>query len=182
MAQSVEQPGIGNFARYLSALMIGRRVSAPVQHCLRGAVGLIFFVLVCGVVVPALMPALADTVRSADTDSLKDPTRPANIVVVDDKTVVGSAEVTWVLQSILMAPKRQVAIINGQTVALHGKIGTYTLSHLTETEAVLHRTEVGKRKKSQLDAGSGSASAQQRITLQLFPDFEKKRILKNNSE
>ena len=62
-----------------------------------------------------------------------------------------------VLQSILISPKRHLAIISGQTVALYGKYGDQTLIKMSETEVVLRN---GKELQ----------------TLKLFPDFDKKFV------
>ncbi|MBX9868812.1 MAG: hypothetical protein K2X63_03370 [Burkholderiaceae bacterium] len=172
MAQSVAQL----VRRNLLSRLVQRSAGLFVQPSL-----LMLFALLCGAVVLTLAPAPVRA-ETQNTELLKDPTRPANISAVDGKHGENGADHALVLQSILMGPKRQVAIINGQTVALHGKIGAYTLSHLTETEAVLHRVQAGKKTQSKLEAESDYAGGKQRITLKLFPDFEKKRFVKNNNE
>lgn len=85
--------------------------------------------------------------------NLPDPTRPPAKMM---QTAANPAVVSGpVLQSILIAPNRHVAIISGQTVALNGKYGDQTLIKLTETEAVLR-------------------NGKELLTLKLFPDFDKK--------
>ncbi|MES2048536.1 MAG: hypothetical protein V4447_09055 [Pseudomonadota bacterium] len=87
--------------------------------------------------------------------SLADPTRPPNMVIEPST----NAEIFTgpVLQSVLIAPNRHLAIISGQTVALNGKYGKQTLIKMSETEVVLRN---GKELQ----------------TLKLFPDFDKKLI------
>lgn len=117
-------------------------------------------------------------------DPLKDPTRPPNLSNKEGKSDGGDdhGEDNLVLQSVLIAPKRQVAIINGQAVEKNGRIGAYTLAQLSETEAVLHRTNISKKQKTESETDVDRAGGKQRITLKLFPDFEKKRLVKNNNE
>ncbi len=94
--------------------------------------------------------------KTAAAQQLADPTRPAlagNAVAGADGNLEESAGP--VLQSILIAPHRHVAIISGQTVALNGKYGKQTLIRMSETEVVL---------------GNGRTLQ----TLTLFPDFNKK--------
>ena len=107
------------------------------------------FVLACTMV---SLGALAQTVS--------DPTRPPTITKTDTSS---NSEVISgpVLQSILIAPNRHVAIISGQTVALNGKYGEQTLIKMSETEVVLRN---GKEFQ----------------TLKLFPDFNKKIIRAHN--
>ena len=87
--------------------------------------------------------------------TLSDPTRPPTIAM----DTSANAEVISgpVLQSILIAPGRHIAIISGQTVTLNGKYGEQTLIKMSETEVVLRN---GKELQ----------------TLKLFPDFDKKLI------
>lgn len=87
------------------------------------------------------------------SQELKDPTRPANLGVGPG----GSGTDLPVLQSVLIAPDRKFAIIDGKTVRLNGKFGDQVLVKLTETEATLKRGKVLQ-------------------TLKLFPDVEKKII------
>ncbi len=83
---------------------------------------------------------------------LKDPTRPPNLL-----QGAGEGEHVPVLQSVLLAPNRKFAVIDGTTVKLNGKFGDQVLVRLTETEATLKRGKVLQ-------------------TLKLFPDVEKKII------
>ena len=97
--------------------------------------------------------AMLSSVAVAQT--LLDPTRPPATTIEPS----GNAEIFAgpVLQSILIAPKRHLAIISGQTVALNGKYGDQTLIKMSETEVVLRN---GKELQ----------------TLKLFPDFNKKSV------
>lgn len=101
--------------------------------------------------VPTVVIALFSAAVTAQ--NLLDPTRPPILHAASASTA--QVDSGPVLQSILIAPDRRIAIINGQTVALHGKYGNQVLIKLTETEAVLR---------------NGKALQ----TLKLHPDFEKK--------
>lgn len=92
--------------------------------------------------------------------SLPDPTRPPTVLI--QKTNDLEAVAGPVLQSILIAPQRHVAIISGQTVELNGKYGDQTLVRISETEVVLR-------------------NGKELLTLKLFPDFEKKSSLAKHS-
>jgi MSHA biogenesis protein MshK len=87
--------------------------------------------------------------------TLSDPTRPPT--VTGEYSTNAEVFTGPVLQSILIAPKRHLAIISGQTVALNGKYGEQTLVKVSETEVVLRN---GKELQ----------------TLKLFPDFDKKLV------
>jgi hypothetical protein len=82
---------------------------------------------------------------------LADPTRPAQ--ARDTVTAPGTGGP--VLQSVLIAPGRRLAVIDGQTVSLGGRFGTATLVAVTETGVVLKE---GKETRH----------------LQLFPGVEKR--------
>ena len=72
---------------------------------------------------------------SVYAQNLPDPTRPPNsILQVDAGIAVPTGPV---LQSILISPQRKIAIIDGQTVKLNGKVGNQTLVNISETEVVL---------------------------------------------
>ncbi len=87
--------------------------------------------------------------------TLSDPTRPPTVTIESS----GNAEnfAGPVLQSVLISPKRHLAIISGQTVALNDKYGDQTLIKVSETEVVLRN---GKELQ----------------TLKLFPDLDKKLV------
>ena len=99
------------------------------------------------------MSALAEV---AMAQSLLDPTRPAQLVMPEsaaEQTLAGP-----VLQSVLIAPQRRVAIISGQAVELNGKYGELTLIRMSETEVVLRNPQ--NLKETQ--------------TLKLFPGVDKR--------
>nr|WP_315466763.1 MSHA biogenesis protein MshK [uncultured Undibacterium sp.] len=86
--------------------------------------------------------------------NLPDPTRPpVSLLQSDAGAVVPSGPI---LQSILISPQRKIAIIDGQTVKLNGKVGNQTLVNISETEVVLK-------------------SGKQLQTLSLHPDLIKKK-------
>jgi MSHA biogenesis protein MshK len=87
--------------------------------------------------------------------TLSDPTRPPT--VTGDASTNAEVFTGPVLQSILISPKRRLAIISGQTVALNSKYGEQTLIKVSETEVVLRN---GKELQ----------------TLKLFPDLDKKLV------
>jgi MSHA biogenesis protein MshK len=87
--------------------------------------------------------------------TLLDPTRPS--MLASESSINADNFNGPVLQSILIAPNRRVAIISGQAVTLNGKYGEQTLIKMSETEVVLRN---GKELQ----------------TLKLFPDFDKKLV------
>lgn len=96
---------------------------------------------------------------SAQSQDLRDPTRPPNLVANGTVEAIDQP----VLQSILIGPDRKFAIINGKTVKLNGKYGDQLLVKLTESEAVLKR---GKELQ----------------TLKLFPNIDKKIVRSNQTK
>lgn len=74
-------------------------------------------------------------VPAAAAQGLADPTRPP---VGMAETVAATADTGGpVLQSVMLAQGRKVAVISGEMVALGGRYGSSRLVKLTETEAVL---------------------------------------------
>ena len=65
---------------------------------------------------------------------LRDPTRPPEQWMLGGDTEPAGGPV---LQSVLLSPKRKIAVISGQAVALGERYGDATLVRLTESEAVL---------------------------------------------
>ncbi|MFZ6750718.1 hypothetical protein [Undibacterium sp. Ren11W] len=102
-------------------------------------------------------------VDAATAQTLPDPTRPPALVMPENATeqVVSGP----VLQSILIAPHRRVAIISGQAVELNAKYGELTLIRMTETEVVLRNTQ----------------NAKETQTLKLFPGIDKRMSQPNPS-
>jgi len=105
---------------------------------------------------PALRSSLRTTAACAFlvlapvayAQALSDPTQPP--AATDAVSAPGGAQSSPQLsrlQSVLIAPGRRIAIIDGVTVPLGGKLGDATLVRLSETEAVLRKggeTEVLK--------------------------------------
>jgi MSHA biogenesis protein MshK len=91
---------------------------------------------------------------SVFAQNLPDPTRPPMSLLQSDAGAV--VPTGPVLQSILISPQRKIAIIDGQTVKLNGKVGNQTLVNISETEVVLK-------------------SGKQLQTLSLHPDLIKKK-------
>jgi len=104
-------------------------------------------------VMALVMSVLTDV---AMAQSLVDPTRPPLLVMSEsaaEQTLAGP-----VLQSVLIAPQRRVAIISGQAVELNGKYGELTLIRMSETEVVLRNPQNPKETQ----------------TLKLFPGVDKR--------
>ena len=83
------------------------------------------------------MLACCVTAPAAGTESLSDPTRPPdaayNVSARSEAPPAGP-----VLQSVLVSPKRKIAVISGSQVALGGKYGDFRVVKITEAEVVLH--------------------------------------------
>lgn len=80
---------------------------------------------------------------TAQAQALVDPTRPPAM----DAASPGSPLAGQRLHSTLLSPGRRLAIIDGQTVALGGKVGESTVVSISETQVVLRKgneTEVLK--------------------------------------
>lgn len=78
---------------------------------------------------------------AAQAQALMDPTRPPDVAPHGAAGTVGApgAAPASRLQSVLIAPGRRIAVIDGVTVPLGGKIGDATLVRVSETEVVLRR-------------------------------------------
>lgn len=100
---------------------------------------------------------------AATAQTLPDPTRPP--VLVTAESAGEQVDTGPVLQSVLIAPQRRLAIISGQTVELNGKYGDLTLIRVSETEVVLRNRQNVKETQ----------------TLKLFPSFEKRMSQPNPS-
>ena len=101
-----------------------------------------------------LSSILALSVLAAKAQNIPDPTRPPDFILAP-VGAAGSEPSGPVLQSVLIAADRRLAIISGKTVKLYEKYADQTVIKITETEVVLR---------------NGKALQ----TLKLFPDFEKK--------
>ncbi len=79
---------------------------------------------------------LLASAQAAAQKGLADPTRPPIMTLAPQVTSAAEA-LGPELQSVLISPARRIAVINGESVALGGKIGEATLVRVTESEAVL---------------------------------------------
>jgi MSHA biogenesis protein MshK len=96
--------------------------------------------------------ACALVIAPALAQQLQDPTRPPSAIGQE----AGAIAEGPVLQSVLIAPDRKVAIISGQSVKLGGQFNGAKLISISETQVVL-------RNGTELQ------------TLKLFPDIDKHR-------
>jgi MSHA biogenesis protein MshK len=74
----------------------------------------------------------------AQNGGLSDPTRPpsaASAAGAPDAAQASHAR----LQSVLISPDRKLAMIDGRTVALGGRVGDATVVQITETQVTLRR-------------------------------------------
>lgn len=93
----------------------------------------LFFVLSIGLGLASVLPA-----RAADMfDSLPDPTRPSGWSSGGDRVATGVHGL--VLQSVLIAPQRRLAVINGKTLAVGERIGDVTVTAIQPHEVVVKR-------------------------------------------
>ena len=89
---------------------------------------------------------------------LKDPMRPPNVVpglAAEEGARPQSAR--FQLQSVLISPHRKLAVIDGRTVLLGGKLDEATLVGISETQVTLKQGE-------------------QFSTLELYPGIERKPV------
>ena len=105
-------------------------------------------------IIALLIAALASA--SAQAAPFADPTRPPN-VTAETGSGGQAAAAGPRLESVLIAPDRRIAVISGQRVPLGGKYGEARVVRISESEVVLQNGD-------------------QRETLKLFPDVEKKSI------
>jgi MSHA biogenesis protein MshK len=105
--------------------------------------------------------AVSSAARAALAQPLADPTRPPNVSPTEP-TLGASRESTTRLQSVLISPTRKLAVIDGQTVRLGGRVGDATLVDISETQVVLQRHGGNE-------------------TLKLHPAAEKKLVLRSVS-
>jgi MSHA biogenesis protein MshK len=85
------------------------------------------------------------SMAGARAQALTDPTRPPSAAAESGGEQQEASALR--LQSVLLSPRRKVAVINGVAVPLGGTIGEARLVKITETEAVLksgNETEVLK--------------------------------------
>jgi len=82
--------------------------------------------------------AVSVLARAADAQpALKDPTRPPSSGTPAGGARDAAAPPATRLQSILISPQRKLAVIDGRTVALGGKVDEATLVQISETHVVL---------------------------------------------
>ena len=84
--------------------------------------------------------------QAALGQGLADPTRPPNTSGVTEAGMDSDAPTTT-LQSVLLSRGRKLAVINGELVALGGKVNGATVADISESQVVLKypdRTEVLK--------------------------------------
>jgi MSHA biogenesis protein MshK len=67
--------------------------------------------------------------------SMGDPTRPPNVTAGTDNAE--SEPAAYQLQSVLIAPGRKVAIVNGETVHIGEKVGDAVVRNISESGVVL---------------------------------------------
>jgi MSHA biogenesis protein MshK len=82
---------------------------------------------------------LLASVQAAAQKGLVDPTRPPTMAPSPQATAEAPEPPGPQLQSVLLAPGRKIAVINGESVALGEKLGEETLVRVTETEVTLKR-------------------------------------------
>lgn len=99
------------------------------------------------------MLLLAVSASAAAVENLPDPTRPVTSQAIADR---GAASSGPVLQSVLVASGRRVAMVDGQTVKVGDKVGEARVVKIAESEVVLRN---GKELK----------------TLKLFPGIDKRQ-------
>lgn len=94
-----------------------------------------------------VLATVSGSAQAALGQSLVDPMRPPNVTVTPGDQGTETVAPSTQLQSVLISRSRKLAIINGQTVALGGRLGEATVSKISETEVVLQypdRAEVLK--------------------------------------
>jgi MSHA biogenesis protein MshK len=97
--------------------------------------------------------------------ALSDPTRPPNVLqgAMRDASERGEAPAAASrLQSVLISPQRRLAVIDGRTVPLGGKVDGATLVQIAETHVTLKRGDELK-------------------TLELYPGVERKAARQGQS-
>ncbi len=111
--------------------------------------------LQAGLMLPGLVLLMLATTTLVFAETLLDPTRPPATLGLSQEGNASVPATGPVLQSVLIAPGRKVAIISGQTVKLGEKFGDSRVVSITESEVILRSGKVSK-------------------TLKLFPDVQKR--------
>ena len=78
-------------------------------------------------------------IAAAEQPALTDPTRPPNASGAPGAEGEAPAGLSGQLQSVLIAPGRRIAVINGQSVSVGSKFGDATVTRIVETEVTLKR-------------------------------------------
>jgi MSHA biogenesis protein MshK len=106
----------------------------------------------------------------AQSGTLVDPTRPPIVDVEPSRAIAPQAGPR--LQSVLISPSRRVAVINGSTVAVGGKVGDATVAAISEGAVVLMHANRKretlqlitaadkKERRSALEAARGKGTSQ----------------------
>ena len=90
-----------------------------------------------------LAAGLLTSVALAQAQTLRDPTRPPGISAVNASPIAVTGGL--VLQSILISPERQAAVISGKLVTPGESVEGYMLVALAENEAVLKNGDKVRR-------------------------------------
>jgi hypothetical protein len=94
----------------------------------------LFYMLVMGLGLASALPAQAADVF----DGLPDPTRPPSSTPGGGESVASGVQ-GLVLQSVLIAPQRRLAVINGRTLAIGERIDGVTVIDIQPHEVVVKR-------------------------------------------
>jgi hypothetical protein len=94
---------------------------------------------------------------SADAAGTADPTRPPDGVMAPAAAPAEAQTGRLVLQSVLVAPDRQIAVVSGVPLAIGDEVQGHRLLRVTDTGAVLQ----------------GPAG---RVSLKLYPDAERRPV------
>jgi MSHA biogenesis protein MshK len=86
----------------------------------------------------AAAPAALAQASTAPAGALADPTRPP---VVASEEGTAAPVLSTQLQAILISRGRKLAVINGQTVPLGGRVGEGRVERITETEVTVRTGE-----------------------------------------
>jgi MSHA biogenesis protein MshK len=89
------------------------------------------------IVVVGLMLPLLGATAAGGTENLPDPTRPPSIFERPDADSRAAPDSTPVLQSVLIAPGRAVATIDGREMKVGDSLGSARIVKIGETEVLL---------------------------------------------
>ena len=121
------------------------------------------------IVVAALMLPLLGATAAGRAENLPDPTRPPSAFERPDTDSRAVPDSTPVLQSVLIAPGRTVATINGREMKVGDSLGGARIVKISETEVLLRNgNEMEKLKlfpaieKQTKSGGAGTKASRQR--------------------